>query len=428
MAIAQRLGAGMGPAARRGYVLLGAMTLAYGMAMAMQQNVVTNYYEDVLHFTGPQFGYITAIREVPGFLLIIFTALFFRLSIPRLTAMALVLQGVGYACFGLSSSFWTVAPWVIASSLGYHTVLQTQYALGMSLTEQGKSGSILGKMSAVNNGGTLAAMFIILVAFHQHWLSYRSTFVLAGVLAVVGAVAILRFPILRDGVETEHQVARSRFVIRRPYRYYYFLCLLDGGRQQIFFAFGLWVLVNRYRLAVPQISAILIAVSVVSVWMGPLIGRMIDRRGEKNVLGAINVAYIVALVGYATVGSIYPAIFFYGLYSLIMGMSSMGSATYLRKVAESNEIAPSLAMGVTLQHASAIVVPIAAGFVLNYVGFQVPFLIASCFSVVAIIVSRRLDPLSQRAPARVAEDLAREAAAALGLAASTGEVAGATGE
>ena len=419
LALVQRIGAGMSPAARRGYILLGAMTLAFGMAMAMQQNVVTNYYENVLHFRGPQFGYITAIREVPGFLLIIFTALFFRMSIPRLTAMALVLQAAGYALFGVSNSFWTVAPWVVVSSLGYHTVLQTQYALGMSLTGQGKSGSVLGKMAAVNNGGTLAAMFVILVAFHEHWLSFRSSFVLAGALAFVAAIAIFRFPTLRDGEEAEHHLPRARFVVRRPYRLYYYLCLLDGGRQQIFFSFGLWVLVNRYQMAVPQVSAILIAVSVFSVMMGPLIGRMIDVRGEKTVLGGINAAYITALVGYALIQNLYAAIFFYALYSLIMGMSSMGSATYLRKVAVSEDIAPSLAMGVTLQHAAAIVVPIAAGFILNFVGYQVPFLIASGFSVVAIIVSRRLDPLAQRAPARVAEDLAREAAATGHLVAAT---------
>ena len=412
MAIAQRMGAGMSPAARRGYILLAAMTLAFGMAMAMQQNVVTNYYENVLHFAGPQFGYITAIREVPGFLLILFTALFFRMSVPRLTAMALVLQAAGYALFGVSNSFWTVAPWVVVSSLGYHTVLQTQYALGMSLTGEGKSGSILGKMAAVNNGGTLAAMFVILIAFHEHWLTFRSSFVLAGALAFAAAIAIVRFPALRDGVEAERHVPRARFVVRRPYRFYYYLCLLDGGRQQIFFSFGLWVLVNRYRFQVPQISAILIAVSVCSVVLGPWIGRAIDRHGEKTVLGGINLAYITALLGYALVNNIYAATFFYALYSLIMGMSSMGSATYLRKVAVSEEIAPSLAMGVTLQHAAAIVVPIAAGFILNFVGYQVPFLIASGFSVVAIIVTRRLDPLAQRAPGRVAEDLARAEASA----------------
>src|SRR5579859_4002386 len=93
----------------RGFIMLAAMSLFFGFALNSQQNVVTNYFEGVLHLQGPQFGYITAIREIPGFLLIFVSALFYRVSLQRLTAGALVLLAIGYALFGLSNSFWTVA-------------------------------------------------------------------------------------------------------------------------------------------------------------------------------------------------------------------------------------------------------------------------------------------------------------------------------
>ena len=395
------------PAVRRGFILLAIMTATFGMAMATQQNIVTNYFEDVLKLQGPQFGYITAIREVPGFLLIFITALFYRLSIPKLTALALVLLAVGYMLFGASTSFWTVAPWVIISSMGYHTVLQTQYALGLSLTTENKSGSILGTMSAVNFGGGLAAMIMVLLAFHFHVLTYRPTFVIAGILAVIACIAIFSFPNLRDGEEVARHVNREKFVVRRPYRLYYYLALLDGARQQIFFSFGLWVLVNHYGLDVPKISGLLIVVNLTAMLSGRRIGHMIDAYGEKRILGVINVAYIVALAGYALVQSVYVAGLCHAIYSFIMPLSSVGSATYLRKVAASDDIAPSLAMGVSLQHAAAIIVPITTGFILNFVGYQVPFLIACVFAFVAVIVTRRLNPAEQKAPERIAEDEAR---------------------
>ncbi len=395
------------PAVRRGFILLAIMTAAFGMAMATQQNIVTNYFEDVLKLQGPQFGYITAIREVPGFLLIFITALFYRLSIPKLTALALVLLAIGYMLFGASTSFWSVAPWVIISSMGYHTVLQTQYALGLSLTTENKSGSILGTMSAVNFGGGLAAMILVLLAFHFHIVSYRPTFIVAGVLALVASVAVLTFPNLRDGEEVLRHTKREKFVVRRPYRLYYYLSLLDGARQQIFFSFGLWVLVNHYGLDVPKISGLLIAVNLTAMLSGRRIGRMIDAYGEKRILGVINIAYIVALGGYALVQSVYFAALCYAIYTFIMPLSSVGSATYLRKVAASDDVAPSLAMGVSLQHAAAIVVPITTGFILNFVGYQVPFLIACVFALMAVVVTRRLDPANQKAPTRLAEDEAR---------------------
>ena len=66
----------------RGFALIALTTACTGFAMAAHQNIVSNYFEQLLHLNGPQFGYITAIREIPGFLLIFLTAIFYRLSLP----------------------------------------------------------------------------------------------------------------------------------------------------------------------------------------------------------------------------------------------------------------------------------------------------------------------------------------------------------
>ena len=390
--------------AGRGLLLITLTTAAVGFAMAAQQTVVANYFADVLGLSGPQFGYITAIREIPGFLLIFLTALFYRLTLPQLTAGALLLLAVGYGLFGWSSTFWSVAPWVIISSVGYHTWLQTQYALGMSLTSEKKAGSILGHISAVNYGGSLAAMLVVLATFQFNWLDYRSTFVLCGALALVGAVAIIFFPLLRDGQIDTVRMVRTPIVLRREYRFYYLLSLLDGGRQQIFFSFGLWVLVNRYGFTVQLISIMLIAVSLLNALLGRPIGRMFDRLGEKPMLAAVNVGYVVALGGYALVDNIYVAVACYVIYSVIFPISGIGAATYLRKVAVADEIAPSLAMGLTLQHAAAVVVPLVTGYVLNFIGYQLPFLVAAGFACLTFAATQRLAPEQQKSPRRLAEE------------------------
>ena len=415
----------------RGFIMLATMAALYGFAMNAQQNIVTNYFESVLHLRGPQFGYITAIREIPGFLLIFVSALFYRVSLQRLTAGALVLLAVGYTLFGLSNSFWSVAPWVVLSSMGYHTVLQTQYSLGLSLTSEAKSGSILGRMAAINQGGSLAALIIILVVFHFHPGIFRPSFVVLGVVALLAAFAIVGFPHLHDGEARAQAAKRDRIVFKREYRFYYYLSLLDGGRQQVFFSFGLWVLVNRYHLSVAQISGVLIAVTFASMASGPWVGRMIDKHGERRMLSIINVAYVVALGGYALANNVVIACLCYVIYSFVMPLSPIGAATYLRKVAVADDVAPSLAMGVTLQHAAAIVVPIATGIILNYVGYQIPFLIACVFASSTFFVTRRLNPATQRSAARIALDNTRLAgvndAAEAAAVAEAGSGGGGTG-
>jgi predicted MFS family arabinose efflux permease len=262
-------------------------------------------------------------------------------------------------------------------------------------------------MSAINNGGALLAMVMVLITFHYDVLSFRQTFVIAGCLAFVAAMAIFRFPSLHDGKVQEFALRREPFVLNRSYRFYYFLSLLDGARQQIFFSFGLWVVVDHFGLSVPESSALLIVVRGGAMFASPWIGRMVDLHGERQMLSIVNVAYLVALGGYALTSNVYIASMCYVVYSFIMPLSSIGAATYLRKVAIGREIAPSLAMGVTLQHMAAIVVPVSTGFILNYVGYQVPFMIACAFAIATFFVTQRLDPTTQKSPARIAEDEAR---------------------
>jgi hypothetical protein len=85
--------------AGRGFVMLALMSAALGFAMNAHNNLLTNYFNDVLHLSGPQFGYITAIREIGGFVIIFLTALFYRVSLQMITAGAIVMLAVGYALF-----------------------------------------------------------------------------------------------------------------------------------------------------------------------------------------------------------------------------------------------------------------------------------------------------------------------------------------
>jgi predicted MFS family arabinose efflux permease len=398
--------------AGRGFLMLATMSVAYGFAYSAQTNIVTNFFEDVLHFNGPEFGYITAVREAGGFLLIFLTAVLYRVSLQRLTAGALVFLAVGYGLFGVSHSFLTVVPWVVITSFGFHTVLQTQYALGMSLTTEAKSGQVLGRMAARYQAGTFAALVIIFFIFHFHLLSFELTFIMLGFVAFIGGVAIFRFPHLHEGQVRKVAPKRQRIVWRNDYRLYYLLNLFDGVRQQIFFSFGLWVLVNRFELRVAQISLILLAVTFGGMVSSSYVGRLIDRHGERHVLQAINAAYVVALTGFALANNVVLACFFYVVYAFIFPFSPIAASTYLRKIAVPEEVAPSLAMGVTIFHATAVVVPVVAGFILNFVGYQIPYFIACGAALLAVVVTLRLNPRAQRTAARVALDEARLAAEA----------------
>jgi multisubunit Na+/H+ antiporter MnhF subunit len=396
--------------AGRGFIMLAVMQLSYGFAYSANNSTVTNFFEDVLHFSGPQFGYMTAIRELGGLTLILLMALLYRVSVQWLTAGAMLLLAVGYGLYGIAGDFAGVIPWVLIGSFGMHTVLQTQYSLGMSLTTQDRSGHVLGRLGAFNQAGTFAALIVVFLVFHFKLLTYEPVFIIIAVIAFIGAIAIIRFPHLHDGEERKVAPKRQPFVWRKDYRYYYLLNLLDGVRQQIFFSFGLWVLVNRFELGVAEISLLLMTVTFVGMLSSSYVGRLIDRLGERRVLQWINIGYVVALAGYALASDVYLACVFYVIYSFISMFSTIGASTYLRKIAVPEDIVPSLAMGITILHATAVVVPVVAGIILNFVGYQIPFFIACGAALVMVGVTHRLNPVAQRSKARVALDEARLAA------------------
>jgi hypothetical protein len=397
----------MTPEAHYGFVLLAVMSMCYGFAYSSQTAIVTNFFEDVLHFSGPKFGYITAVREVGGFFLIFLMMMLYRVSLQWLTAGALMILGIGYGLFGTAHGFFSVVPWVIVTSFGFHAVLQTQYSLGLSLTTQDKAGRVLGRMTAFYQAGTFAAFIIIFFIFQFNWMSYAKSFIVLGVVAFLGGIAIIRFPHLHDGEPRKVAPKRARLIWRWDYRYYYALNLLDGIRQQVFFSFGLWVLVNHWKLKVPAICLILAGGTLIAMFTSTWIGRSIDRLGERKIIQAINIAYIIALGGYALAGHLAMACVFYILYSCITPFSSVAASTYLRKIAVPEEIAPSLAMGVTVLHATALVVPVVAGYILNYVGFRIPFAISCAAAIVTVFVTMKLDPVKQRSAAKMALDEAQ---------------------
>ncbi len=245
---------------------------------------------------------------------------------------------------------------------------------------------------------------MIFVTFRFHWLSYRSTFYIMAVVAVIAALAIVRFPHLHEGQLRAFAPKRQPIVWSRFYHYYYWLSLLDGARGQVFFTFGLWVLVNRFGLGVAQISILLLAVTFVCIFTTPRLGRAIDRFGERRALALVNVAFFVALLGYALANTVIAACLFYVIYAIIAPLPQMAVSTYLRKICAPEHLAPSLAMGVTTAHATAVVIPIVTGFILNFVGYRVPFFFACGVAVIGFFVSLRIDAARQKCPARIAAD------------------------
>jgi hypothetical protein len=69
--------------------------------------------------------------------------------------------------------------------------------------------------------------------------------------------------------------------------------------------------------------------------------------------------------------------------------------TYFQKVADPRDIAPSMAMGFTINHIAAVVLP-AVGGLLWMVDYRIPFVAGAAFSLVSLIAVQQIRVQAQK--------------------------------
>src|SRR5918995_1064323 len=240
---------------KRGFTLLAITTFFAYIVINIPLTISPNFFRDEIGMNGALNGYLIAIREVPGFLLIFVAALLLRLGMARATALSLTIMGIGYMAYASSGSFAGLIVPTLIGSIGFHSWLQLQDALGLSLARPGEEGSVLGRFRAIGFSGTIVALLATLAilffvdrtsgdlrAAQGPWL--RGLFVATAVCAFVGALVISRFPV-SPSARAAARVA-PRITWRKEYSLYYWLSFLDGSRMQIYFAFAPFVLVEQF--------------------------------------------------------------------------------------------------------------------------------------------------------------------------------------
>jgi hypothetical protein len=385
----------------RGYRLLAITMFTMTMTMSLAESIQPNFFREEIGMNGALNGYLIAIRELPGFLLIFVAAVLLRLGLAKATGISLIVAGIGFALFSGTTAFWMVIGPTLISSVGYHSWLQLQHALGLSLAKRGEEGSVLGRLNGIGTLGSMLAMVTALVSLFvvERWTGIdqgpvlRVFFVIAGISAVIGALAIWRFP--TSSVDRAAARVAPRITWRREYRLYYWLALLDGSRMQIYFAFAPFVLVEHFNVGATELILVLIVASLIRRKMAPVIGAMVDRFGEKRMLTTGYFLHLTVFLGFALAPNVWLAYLCYIGYNF-MFLFSIGTTTYLKKICRREDLAPSLAMGVSLSHVTAIVVPVFAAALWDRLGYQFPFFFGTLFIFGSLYLTQKIDINRQR--------------------------------
>lgn len=335
----------------------------FGIGSPFFETTFNNYLSDTFSMGHEARGNLEFPREMPGFLVAVSAGILFFMAETRIAALSALIAAlgmVGLALFG--DSYWAMMVFMIMWSAGTHLSMPVQSSISLSLSRRSQEGRRLGQIGVVSGlasiGGALGVSFLL----RTLGLSYRATFFAgAAAFALAGAVLMFMHP-------TVGSQRRPKLTVHRRYWLYYVLCVLFGARKQIFLTFGPWVLIKVYNQPAWVFAELWLVSSALGIFFRPLVGNLIDTLGERAVLMADAVLLALVCAGYGfgdKLGLGDRTI--YLLYACYVGDQllfavGMARTTYLKKLSLSPQhVASSLALGITLDHATSMSVPSAGG-------------------------------------------------------------------
>lgn len=374
------------------YFFLMVLTISSTVGLQTWRTLFDNFSVRVVGLDGSQIGVIQSIREIPGFLalLVIFVMLLFKEH--KISSLSIVTLGLGVALTGLFPSYIGLIGTTLIMSLGFHYYETTFQSLTLQYFDQKQSPLVFGRMRSIGAASNIAIGALIFVleplfSFSQLYL------LLGGIILLAGLWSFTRNPVNRD---LEPQ--RKRMVFRKRYWLYYFLTFMAGARRQIFVAFAVFLLVSRFDFTVQEITILFVINNVVNYFLSPLIGKAIVRFGERWVLSGEYFSLIFIFLAYTIADS---KLLVAGLYIAdhIFFNFAIAIRTFFQKIGETRDIAPSMAMGFTINHIGAVAFPVMGGL-LWMIDFRIPFVVGAFLSLLSLTAVQLIPGQIRKASAR----------------------------
>lgn len=358
--------------------LLILMTIALHLSFASWRALLNNFAVDMAGFTGAEIGIVQALREIPGFLA--FGAVFLLLVWREQTfaLLSLCLMGIGTAITGFFPSFFGLCTTIMIMSLGFHYFETAMYSLSLQWFPKEKTPKTLGQIMSAGALATIAAYGLIFLTWRWLELEFIYVYLTGGGLTLAITLYIwLTFP------QFEQPVAqRKSIVLRKRYWLYYALTFMSGARRQIFTVFAGFLMVQKFGYSVSDITALYLVTSVFNFFLAPKIGAFIGKWGERRSLILEYSGLIIVFTAYAFIEIAWVAAILFLIdhvfYALMIAMR-----TYFQKIADPKDLASTAGVAFTINHTSAVILPVILGMVW-LANPSAVFLAGTCFAVISL--------------------------------------------
>ena len=362
---------------------LAVLTICSTIGLQTWQTLFNNFAVDIAGLDGDHVGVIQSVREIPGLLALLAVYVIMIIREHRLSALSILLLGFGLAITGLLPNFAGLIFTTLVMSFGFHYYETTNMSLTLQYFDIDTSPWVFGKQRSYAAASSIAVgLAIYLLAF---FLNFAQIYLLIGALIMAASVwALTRKPAQKD-IVPQHK----NMVFRKKYGLFYFLTFMAGARRQIFIAFSVLLMVQKFQYTVQEVTILFVINNLINYYLSPIIGKSIIRFGERKVLSLEYASLVVIFMAYALTDSKWVVALLYILDHIFFNFA-IAIRTYFQKVGDPRDIAPSMAVGFTINHIAAVFLP-ALGGILWVVDYRIPFFGGAAMAFISLLAVQAID-------------------------------------
>ncbi len=358
------------------------LTISSTVGLQTWSTLFNNFSVDVANLQGSHVGMIQSIREIPGFLALLAVYVMLIIREHRLSALSILILGAGLAATGFFPTFAGIAITTLISSFGFHYYETTNMSLTLQYFKKEESPWVFGKLTSLAAATSIGIGLLIWLM--TSFLDFTQIYLAVGSLIAAAAL----WSLTRDPTDVNIIPQRRQMVLRRKYWLFYFLTFMAGARRQIFIAFSVLLLVQKFHYTVQEVTLLFVINNSINFFLSPLVGKSIIRFGERKVLSLEYASVIFLFTAYAMVDSKLLVAFIYVLDQVFFTFA-IAIRTYFQKVGDPQDIAPSMAVGFTINHLAAVFLPAVGGLVWM-IDYRIPFFAGAAMGIVSLLAVQKI--------------------------------------
>lgn len=364
------------------------LTTASVVGLQAWMIMFNNFAVEVVGLTGQQVGVIQSVREIPGFLALLAIYVMLVIREHRLAALSIIFLGVGTAATGFFPTYTGLLATTLIMSFGFHYYETTNQSLTLQYFDQTTSPLVFGRLRSLAAASNfIAGLLIILLGTT---LGYKNMYLFMGGLVVLAGL----WAFFQGPTHTNLVIQHRKMIFRRRYSLYYFLTFMAGARRQIFIAFSVFLLVKIFEFSLREVTILFLVNNAVNYFISPLIGKAIVRFGERHVLTVEYAGLVLIFLTYAFTQSKIIVTAMYILDHVLFNFA-IAIRTYFQKVGDPQDIASSMAVGFTINHIAAVVMPVLGG-IAWMIDYRIPFVAGAVLSLISLVAVQKIPLFAAR--------------------------------